>query len=181
MSYSMEEIKAKAFPYFKRLNFAITYAKGKVLEIGCGIGNLTRWFSQSDKVESIIAIDAFSEAIKRLEQYKLMKVTPFRMNLQDLTFSKMQKFDTIVICEVLEHIYLDEELEMLRRLKKYINSNTVFIISTPIGWMVDPFHVRGFSKKKFRVHLKKYYGPILKIDYSSGYSQIAYGIFDLKN
>ncbi|MBN1969068.1 MAG: hypothetical protein JW870_06850 [Candidatus Delongbacteria bacterium] len=69
---------------------------------------------------------------------------------------------------------------MLNTLRLYIDSKTAFIISTPIGWLSDPYHVRGLSKRKFEQHLKKYYGAPIEIDYSSGYSQIAFGYFDVQ-
>ncbi|NVM54129.1 MAG: methyltransferase domain-containing protein [Candidatus Helarchaeota archaeon] len=179
MSYSWEETKSNLYPYYLRLNFVVERAKGEVLEIGCGIGNLTKWICKSEKVKRVVAIDAFREPLEVLKSYKIPKVIPIQMRLENIKFKNIKKFDTVVICEVIEHIYPDEEKKMLNALRNYVDSETIFIVSTPIGWMVDQFHVRGFTKKQFKNHLKKHYGEPLEIDYSSGYSQIAYGYFNL--
>lgn len=179
MLWSWEETKSNAPEYFERLNFTVSKCRGKVLEIGCGIGTMARWLSKSEKVKEIIAIDAFSEAIEELKRNNLPKVIPLKMKLEDISFDDTRKFDTVLICEVIEHLYPDEERKMLDALRLYIDSKTAFIISTPIGWLSDPYHVRGFSKRKFKQHLKKYYGAPIEIDYSSGYSQIVFGYFDV--
>ena len=180
MSYSWEETKSNAKPYFQRLNFVVERVEGNVLEIGCGIGNMTKWISKSEKVKNVIAIDAFRDAIEALKKYNMPKVVPIQMRLENIHFKNIKKFDTVVICEVIEHIYPDEENKMLNTLRFYVDSKTIFIISTPIGWMDDFFHIRGFSKKRFKRHLRKYYGKPLEISYTSGYSQIAYGHFNLR-
>ena len=179
MSYSWEETKSNAYPYFKRLKFVVERIKGEILEIGCGIGNLTRWICKSEKVKRVIAIDAFREPLEILKSYNMPKVIPMQMRLEDIKFKNIRKFDTVIICEVIEHIYPEEEKKMLNALQLYVDSETIFIVSTPIGWMADPFHTRGFTKKQFKKHVKKYYGEPLEIDYCSGYSQIAYGYFNL--
>jgi len=179
--YSWEETKSNAPQYFQRLDFVVKRCKGEVMEIGCGIGTMTRWICKSNKVKKVVAIDASSEAIEELKTSRLPKVTPLQMQLENIKFNDTIKFDTVVICEVIEHIYPAEEKRMLNALKPYIDSETAFIVSTPIGWMRDPHHTRGFSKSKFSKHLKSYYGDPVEIDYSSGYSQAAFGYFNVRS
>lgn len=167
--------------YFQRLDFVVKRCEGRVMEIGCGIGTMTRWICKSNKVKEIVAIDASLEAIEKLKTYSLPKVTPLQMRLENINFNDGMKFDTVVVCEVIEHIYPAEEKRMLNALQPYIDSKTAFIVSTPIGWMPDPHHTRGFSKNKFRRHLKRYYGDPVEIDYSSGYSQVVFGYFNVRS
>lgn len=177
MSWSWEETRINSPTYFERIKFAVEKSKGKILEIGCGIGTMTKWLSQSDRITNIVAIDSFHQAIKVLQKIKLDKVYAKQMSLEKLSFNNIDKFDTVLICEVIEHIYPDEELEMLRRLQQYIDKTTSFIVSTPIGWMLDEFHARGFTKISFLKHIEKYYGSPLEISYTSGYSQSVFGYF----
>lgn len=51
-----------------------------------------------------------------------------------------------------------------------------FVVSTPIGFMPDPAHLRGFKKGDFIKHLEKYYGKVKDIHYTDG-QQIAFGYF----
>lgn len=177
MRWSWKETKENAPQYFNRLEFTVKHCNGRVLEVGSGIGTMTRWIAKVEDVKEIIAIDAFSDAIKELKTYNLPKVTALQMQCESIHFDDTRKFDTTVICELIEHIYPDEEKKMLIALRHYITSETTYIVSTPIGFMDDPHHVRGFSKKQFINHLKKYYGYPLEVDYSSGYSQVAFGYF----
>lgn len=179
MLWSWEETKSNAPQYFQRLKFSIEKCNGRVLEIGCGIGTMTRWISKSNKVKEIIAIDAFSEAIEELKKYNLPKVNALQMPLENIKIDDTKKFNTVVICEIIEHIYPDEEKKMINALRPYIDSKTVFIVSTPVGWLSDPYHIRGFSEKEFKKHIKRYYGNPIKFDLSSQYSQIAFGYFNI--
>ncbi len=177
MIWTWEETQKKASSYFKRLNFSISKASGKVLEIGCGIGTMTRWLATSSEVEHIWAIDGFEDVIEKLRDYNLPNVTPCKMSFDSIKFDSAIIFDTIMICEVLEHLYIDEEVKMLHALFNYINSETRYVISVPIGWLPDKYHVRGFSKEGLKKHLRKFYGEPIEVDYSSGYSQVAWGYF----
>lgn len=177
MKISWEETALKYPQYFNRLNFSVSRCHGRVLEIGCGIGNMTRWISKNEKVNSITAIDFSKEAIDELKLYKIPKVETLVMGAEKINFLQGVLFDTVVLCEVLEHLYPDEEMQMLASLKRYLHSKTFFIISTPIGWLPDSCHSRGFSQKEIIKHVKKYYGEIKEIDLSAGYSQSIFGNF----
>ena len=180
MTLSWGETELTAPKYFKRLKFSLSKASGKVLELGSGIGTMTRWLSESAHVEHIWAVDAFEEAIEKLKSYNLPKVTPLKMAVEDLKFNPEIRFDTVMICELLEHLYPDEETKMLRSLRPLIHSMTRFVISVPNSNLQDPYHVRSFTQEKFKSHLIKFYGNPVEIDYSSGYSQVAWGVFNLE-
>ena len=175
--YSWHETETNFPAYFRGLKFCIEHCKGEVLEIGCGIGTMTKWLAQQELVIKVTAIDISPEAIEKLKEYQFEKVYPVLMDLKSMNFDRGQKFDTVMICEVLEHIYPDEEKKMLASLKAYIDKNTRYIISTPIYWMDDSYHVRGFSKREFKRHLRRYYGEPQIIDYSVGYRHIGVGRF----
>jgi len=179
MTLSWEETELYAPKYFKRLKFSLGKARGTVLELGCGMGTMTRWLSESENTEKIWAVDSSKRAIKQLKSYKLPKVTPLNLPVENLSLAREVRFDTVMICELLEHIYPDEEIKMLRFLDHVINPKTRFVVSVPIGKLPDPYHVRSFSKQKFRKHLMRFYGNPIEVDYSSGYSQIAWGFFRL--
>ena len=150
MQWSWEETRIYAAAYFNRLEFSVHKACGEVLEIGCGIGTMTRWLSSSENVKHVWAVDAYSEAIEALEKANLPKVTPLRMAVQDLNLGWKDRFDTVMICEVLEHLYPDEERRMIDALRPYVDARTHFVVSVPIGWLSDRYHVRSFSQRAFK-------------------------------
>jgi len=177
VTWSWEEIQREAPAYFNRLSYSVEHSRGKVLEIGAGIGNMTKWLVASDSVEMVYAVDGFSEAIEELKKLQLPRVSMHLFKVEDVSFPSDLKFDTFVMCEVLEHIYQDEEMSMLKNLKQNLSGETKYILSTPVGWMDEPFHVRSFDKEQFIRHVEKYYGPLIQVDYTAGYSQTAYGTF----
>ncbi len=120
----------------------------------------------------------FGTDIDELTKYNLPKVTSLKMKLEYLRLDVQYAFDMVVVCEVIEHLYRDDELSFLNSLRPYIDSNTRFVVSVPTGWMDDPYHVLGFSKRGFKKHLNKFYGNPSEIDYLSGYSQVAWGYFN---
>jgi 2-polyprenyl-3-methyl-5-hydroxy-6-metoxy-1,4-benzoquinol methylase len=177
MTWSWDELAVNAPNYFARLEFSVRHATGCVLEIGAGIGNMTRWLSAEEHVKEIYAIDGFPEAIDYLRKLDLPGVHPVLSRVDALELPENVKVDSLVACEVLEHLYKDEEMHMLECVRSRLAGDARFVLSTPIGWLDDPHHVRGFSKVDFIKHVEQYYGPIAQIDYRSGYSQVAVGAF----
>ncbi len=54
---------------------------------------------------------------------------------------------------------------------------TRFVVSTPINFMPDPTHLRGFTKTEFIEHLERYYGTVEEVKYN-GIQQVAWGFFN---
>jgi 2-polyprenyl-3-methyl-5-hydroxy-6-metoxy-1,4-benzoquinol methylase len=175
--------------YVRRIEPVCSFSSGIVLEIGCGMGNVTKWMNEVDAIKKIYAIDLFEKPILQLTSQCYSKVTPICC---DVTKSNMSqwiaegKVDTIVLCEFIEHMPQYLENEILKSIRKYIRtltienhvvqSGTKFVVGTPIGFMPDPNHCRGFSKKQFITHLEKHYGIIDSIHYN-GIHQTACGWF----
>lgn len=179
MKWSWAETAQKAPDYFKRLEFSVHQARGRVLEIGCGVGTMTRWLADSPDVTEVLAVDAYELALNDLRAANLPKVRVLKASAENLRLSPDELFDTVMLCEVIEHLYPDEELLLLERLRPHLAANARYVVSTPIGWLEDPTHVRAFSKRGLRRHLARYYGPVASVDYSAGYSQAAWGWWQL--
>ena len=175
MEWSRDDIAERLPEYSKRLEASVGQARGRVLELGCGIGNMTRWIANRGEVSAVTAVDGFQGAIEKLQSYGIQKVTPLCMDIGDLEFEAGTKFDTVVICELIEHLYPDEEQAMIASITPWLVEGAGWVVSTPIGWLEDPHHVRAFSKAAFNRHLRRLYGEPQGVDYASGYSQVAWG------
>ncbi len=161
--------------YWKRVEFVSSHCRGKVLEIGCGCGNLTRYISANPCVTLIDAVDLVPEYVQVLEAYAFPKVRAF---CQDITTTDLpQKYDCVVLSEVIEHLTLDQEATMLARLLPFLNPEAIFVITTPIGFMPDPDHVRGFSPAEFNGHIDGRYGRLLTLA-DNGIQQFAVAVHD---
>lgn len=172
LEWSWDETRRFQPDYFQRINTTISHSFGNVLEIGCGVGNVTKWLSASNQTNIIMSYDISERCLSQLSSSKFQKVAiKDRLNNIPRSF----KTDCLVLTEVIEHLTNEEELDLLSRLSHLLVKGCKFIISVPLGHFPDPTHVREFSKENFIDHIRKLYGDITKIDYSSGYSQIAYG------
>lgn len=177
MRMDREALRGEWPEFFHRLEFAVSRSRGTVLEIGCGIGNMTRWLAESPEVERVLAVDGFPSAIEMLREYDLPKTEPLLQKVEAIRLEPGLRVDTVLCCELIEHLYADEEKAMLRAIRPHVSGETRYVVSTPIGFLPDPHHVRGFDKKPFRRHLERHYGPVEEIDYGSGYSQSGFGRF----
>jgi len=170
------ELQRENANYARRIDATVQASTGHVLELGAGCGNMTRWLDASPLVTGIIAVEPFAPALERLRGLQLRKVVVRDQKVERLTFQSGEQFNTVLACELIEHLYPDEEKAMLVAIKPYCAAGARYVVSTPVGWMDDPFHVRGFSTDEFRSHLERWYGPVTNIDLSAGYSQVACGV-----
>ena len=189
MTLDYMSIKEKYPSYFERLEQTIPCATGHVLEIGCGSGNITRWIVKKEDVFHIVAVDAFQKPLemlaKTLSKYE-KKITTHCSTMGE--FVSNQLFDSVMLCEIIEHINQHEEYTFLKNIQNNLikyeapytpgYSATRWVVSTPIGFMPDPHHLRGFSKAQFIRHLERNYGVIKGISYNDC-QQTAWGYFRL--
>lgn len=108
------------------------YIGKRVLDIGAGIGNMTEFYI--DEADLVVTADIFQDQIdimnQRFADKKNFRTILFDIlnedNIDDL---KKDKFDTIILINVLEH--LEDDKKALKRLKKIITDNGHIIILVP--------------------------------------------------
>ncbi len=103
-----------------------------VLEIGCGIGTQTQvmlqYLSEDAKVTSVdISDESIAIAKKRLAKYS--NLTLIAGDITELEIS--EKFDVIVLPDVIEHIPLDLHDGLFNKLSKLLNPDGFILIHIP--------------------------------------------------
>jgi 2-polyprenyl-3-methyl-5-hydroxy-6-metoxy-1,4-benzoquinol methylase len=161
--------------YAERVRITLRHTSGRVLELGAGIGTMTRHLVAKADVTAIIAVEPFEEAVQALRRAGLPKVVAVQSDVVDMKLDG--RFDTVLACEFLEHLYADEEREMVARLRNHVGPDTRYVVSVPVGFMPDDFHVRGFTPRRLRRHLDRLLGPVEGVHRVGRYSQIAWGHF----
>ena len=155
----------------------------KVLDVGCATGYLGQFLKNNLDVE-VVGVDYqdyhLNEAKKRNVYSDLIKLdlNSFEGELDKYTFY----FDRIVLCDVLEH--LNNPMEVLRKLSRFLKSDGKFLIDipniahasvkynllinnfnyTPIG-LLDETHIRFFTTNSIIKELSKNKFLIDKIEY----------------
>lgn len=112
----------------------------KVLDIGTGSGNLE--YSFYDKVGKIVGIDHYKKAVDFVKQTILQKgiknVKVHLMRAQEIKkIGLEEKFDYVVISDVIEHLNKPDGAELLTKIKPLLAPRGKLIIITPnynSGW-----------------------------------------------
>ncbi len=165
-AYNLEEPSIiQKFILWMSYNKLRKYKKsGKVLDFGCGAGNLSFFLLKNGYNVNCFEIDPiYQEHLEKKGLNVLKKISK-------------DKYDIIVLDNVLEH--LPNPIEVLKKLKKNLNDDGIFIISLPNinslqfkifkeNWFhldaprhLNHFYKNSFSKLLERVNLniiKKYY------------------------
>lgn len=131
------------------------YLYGSILEIGCGIGNFSKYLS---KYGSLTAIDINKEYVNQA-QSRINKGA--EVGLGDIEkgvyFFKDRKFDTVVCINVLEHI--EDDKQALININKLLTKDGNLILLVPTHQflynLIDKSigHFRRYEKEKLRLLL----------------------------
>ncbi|VVB87094.1 Ubiquinone biosynthesis O-methyltransferase [uncultured archaeon] len=101
------------------------YAKGRLLDVGCGTKPYKEVFA--DIVETHIGIDypssiSANKENKNVEAYSILPYLPF----------KNESFDTVLATEVLEHV--SEPSSAFKEINRILKKGGVLILTTPQSW-----------------------------------------------
>lgn len=146
------------------LNMFQSYLKGRILEIGCGIGNFTQILTRYGQVWGI---DISKDYVKQTKDLIADKAS---IGLGDIEkgeyFFKDKKFNTIVCINVLEHI--ENDIEAIRNMYKLLDESGDLILLIPshpflYGEIDESIsHFRRYTKKEIFTKLEREGFDILK-------------------
>jgi SAM-dependent methyltransferase len=109
------------------------HVHGRVLEVGCGTGNITKFLTKS--ADEVVGIDPVSRFIDRFRDRFAgsTSVTSHRCTLADLTPPTQDDacFDTAVSCNVFEHI--EDHVRALRQVATHLRPGGKAVIFVPAG------------------------------------------------
>ena len=107
---------------------------GNILDIGCSQGILGILLAREGK--KVVGVDISEDAILFANSIKNQEHKDVRKNIKflvgDYSFLKLEeKFDTIILGEVLEHLYYPEKI--LKKIKNNLKDGGRIIITVPFG------------------------------------------------
>jgi glycosyltransferase involved in cell wall biosynthesis len=118
--------------------------RGNVLDVGCGTGNLSDFYSGD-----YTGIDISSVAVKIAKELRRDSAKFETGDFTSPSFQIFTHFDTIVLTEFLEHI--DNDDDVIKNISKIMKPNTRLIIGVPNSNKVpDESHVREFTIPQLR-------------------------------
>jgi len=139
------------------------YCSGNILEIGSGIGNISKHFIDKGAKISLTDIrDNYVEILK--ENYAEKAVAIFNADITEIDFdnkfrSHIETYDTIFALNVVEHI--KDDALAIRNAKKLLKKGGHLVILVPAyQWMYNSFdtaleHYRRYTKKNLNALISK--------------------------
>lgn len=170
-SYAYEVLKtlALACNYNKWIIDLIkSYIKGSILEVGCGIGNLTAYLCKFGK---LTCIDISPIFIKHMQ----IDYPEIEFHLCDISDRKIlnlgKKYDTVVCVNVLEHV--ENDMMALDNIYKLLNPRGCLLLYVPalkrLYGSMDKYlrHWRRYEREDIKKKLETIGFKIVKISYSN--------------
>ena len=151
-----------------------------VLEIGCGIGTLTGLISKYLRKGKLVATDISDESIK-IAKNRIPKSDKIDFFVTDMTnFDYTEKFDFIVLPDVLEHIPMVQHQDLFKVLSKLMHDQSIIIIHIPHPKALD--YVRENMPEKLQIIDQSIEADTLMLNaYSNNLVLINYSSYSLFN
>ena len=148
------------------------YAGRRVLEVGCGIGNMTAFFAPGR--ELLLAIDRLPASIAyaraRFQGMPQVVVRPGDIMDADLLPElRAHRFDTVVCINVLEH--LEDDLTALRHMREVLEPGGNLLLLAPAGrylyGALDEAlgHVRRYERHQLEARVRAAGFAIVELHY----------------
>lgn len=147
--------------HIARYEFATQYARGRVLDMACGVGYGLPIVKKKagNAVDELIGVDVHRESIAyAIENYWQPKMDFLEGDCLDLSLKdKIGQFDTIISMETIEH--LEDDQRFIDNLVSLIKPGGIVIISTPFGRgrgkpCSNLFHFHQYREEEFMELLK---------------------------
>jgi len=123
---------------------------GKVLDIGCGTGNLADYF-----FGDYTGLDISDVAIENAKKIRRKDASFFVRDCSDLSNFDLSSFDTIILSEFLEHLESDDKI--FNAIPKSAKKDARLIITVPNGDRIpDESHLRIFTVPDLRKKLSPF-------------------------
>lgn len=114
--------------------------KVKILDIGCGMGQFL-WFLKKHGYQNFLGVDISAQCIAFCRE-KVTKKVKLINNLPNFLAKRQNKFELIVMNDVLEHFPKQEVIEILEKVFQALKKNGQFFIKTPNAACLTAFYLR---------------------------------------
>lgn len=125
-------------------------AMGTVLDIGCNIGAMVKFYEKRSSLITLCDIDEFTVKGAKISNINSSNLNFVCGNIRDLPF-KNGYFDTIVTLETIEHVPQQKQKQSLEEILRVAKSGATIYISTP-----NRFSPAGLEGKIIELFVKDY-------------------------
>ena len=124
-------INERIYNLYKRLLSLGLNSNSTILELGCGVGTMTYLLSKKIKTGSIESVDFSTKSIE-FAKNKIQKnnVHFFAHDVVNYV-PKLKNINFITLFDVIEHIPIENHLQLFNNLAKIANEDTTILINIP--------------------------------------------------
>ncbi|HZG57197.1 class I SAM-dependent methyltransferase [Paenibacillus sp.] len=153
----MKPTNGMLLEHLARYYFAAPYARGRVLDIACGVGYGSHMTAKERKreVREIVAVDNDPDAIRyALQEYHHQKISYLQADALDPALpERLGLFDTILSFETVEHV--EDDRLFVAQLYRMLRPGGTLVMSSPYGRgrgqpTSEPFHMHQLTPEEFR-------------------------------
>jgi cyclopropane fatty-acyl-phospholipid synthase-like methyltransferase len=131
------KLKIRHYKVFHELRKAGLRRDHKVLEVGCGFGTVTSLIAPYVKRGKILAVDISPNRVEAAKKH-LSKYKQAEFLVSDMSdFTTEDKFDFIVMPDVLEHIPLEEHDRLFKTFSNVLKPGGSFFLHIPHPLYLD--------------------------------------------
>ena len=137
--------------------------KGKVVDVGCGLGHLCRYLQARYPVLDVSGCDFSSYAVEKAREFGTeATVIDSCYNLTN----DYKGLDGVIASDIIEH--LEEPKRFIKQLKKVLKKGGYCIITTPIKGNFAPAedHVQEFSIEEMGTMMGKQFKDVVVKNYN---------------
>ena len=122
---------------FSRLKKAGLKRHHRVLEVGCGIGTLTRLIHAYVKNGNVLAVDISAKSIA-FARKRFGNASRIEFMVSDMTdFTYPDNFDFIVLPDVMEHIPIEYHQQLFGVLRNHMHNDAIIYINIPHPQVIE--------------------------------------------
>lgn len=122
---------------FSRLKKAGLKRHHRVLEVGCGIGALTRLIHQYVKHGNVVAVDISEKSIASARK-RFGNASRIEFMVSDMQrFTYPDNFDFIILPDVLEHVPIEQHQQLFGTLRKHMHQDSIIYINIPHPQVIE--------------------------------------------
>lgn len=137
---------------------SLDYAKGDVLEVGCGEGRGVQLVAP--KADSYTGLDKITPVIDSLKS-KYPEYTFIQSHIPPFTGIASESYDVVVSFQVIEHIRKDGEY--LKEIHRVLKPGGIALITTPnikMSLTRNPWHVREYTSDELKKLAKTIFSDV---------------------